>query len=363
MPVIVNATSIPADSKLRIIKTDSAGNVMWEKTYQIHPKTGTTPYYISNTSEGGYATFCKIDSIGHFSNWFLMLDSLGDTLWTLHYKDKGKVAIIRTPEEGFIVSCLLQPFIHIHTLHFKNFDSRVFKIEPSGDTTWTGSFVGAEIYSGNEFVRVLDGGYIKREIILKGDEWRVVLTKYDSLGVVLWEKTYDKEYETYASWLEPTSDSGCIVGGYRGKKLMLMKLDPNGKVQWRRLLKENESHSLTVAGFVRCVREKKDGGYIFTALLKPKDYLISVDSKGRVLWKKSYEGFPLRNLWLAPGQGCYVLGLSSEGTFLLKIDDEGEIEWKKEIDNQDIKGYSVHTVETLDGGRVIVNTLPKTHAN
>jgi hypothetical protein len=220
-----------------VVKTDSLGNMQWEKTFGGTEEDKLIS--LQQTTDGGYI-------LGGFSNspasgdksqniqgandyWIIKTDALGNKLWD---KDFGGLlqdnlrAVRQTSDKGYILGGLS--------------DSPV-----TGDKT-----------------HPTYGVY---------DFW---LIKTDSTGTFLWDKEYGGTDNDYLWWLEITHDNGFIFSGLTssgqtgnktsplwggtGMDYWAVKTDSLGNVQWQRDLggtdNEDEFGNLSVGG---------DGGYVF----------------------------------------------------------------------------------------------------
>ena len=69
-------------------KTDSAGNLMWNKTYEYHiPLWGGPAWSLVQTNDGGYALAGRVvtGSSGDRDIWFVKTDSFGNHMWNKTY--------------------------------------------------------------------------------------------------------------------------------------------------------------------------------------------------------------------------------------------------------------------------------------
>jgi len=96
------------DEDIYIFKTDSLGNLLWDKTYGGDQEDGVVT--ARPTSDGGYIVLGYTPSfgLGYMDIWLLKLDSDGDTLWTKTYGSESYDyggSIIQEPDSGYFVLC------------------------------------------------------------------------------------------------------------------------------------------------------------------------------------------------------------------------------------------------------------------
>lgn len=197
-----------------LIKTDTAGNIIWTKTF------GGVSYdmarCVKNTPDKGFIILGSSYSSGAgFSDiWLLKTDSLGNLEWSKTYGGECY-------EWGYEVEVLNNGYIIIgQTNSFGwNYAQDVYLIrtDSSGDTLWTKVFdncsdddVGYSITCtwDNGFVLA---GYTTPQVLSDKDLW---LIKIDSMGNILWQRTFGGIRDDGAYSIETTSDSGFIIAGY-----------------------------------------------------------------------------------------------------------------------------------------------------
>ncbi|UCE37748.1 MAG: Ig-like domain-containing protein [Thermoplasmata archaeon] len=210
----------PAGSNIWLIKTDSAGSEIWSKTFG--GDGGDVGNSAQETSDGGFIVVGNTYSFGIDPEdiYLIKTDSSGNEEWNKTYggpqEDYG-LSVNQTYDGGYIISGLTMSFGP------GNGDVWVIKTDSVGavqwDTTW--GYVGSEDY-GNEVHRTADGGYV---IITRGDEEGNTLIKLDSNGNLVWQRYYT--YESGNS-VKVTSDGGFIVAGQNS----LIKTNDTGIVEF-----------------------------------------------------------------------------------------------------------------------------------
>ena len=255
-----------------LIKTDSLGNIVWNKTY-----VGTdydVCHAMVGTFDGGYAL---AGSSWSFSNglmdfWLVKTDSLGNVEWNQSYGGENTeeaYSLVQTSDEGFALAG------YYYTDMGGN-DFWVVKTDSQGSMEWTygGAGYAGIAYSiietsegrlavaGTNGLTVIDsvglgfraegangvdcrgvietddGGFLLacriKSIDSAGHELGVI--KVDSEGKQVWNRTYG---EGYANAIISTNDGGfALVGytyqGYGNDDFLLVKCDNSGNEQWRR---------------------------------------------------------------------------------------------------------------------------------
>lgn len=172
----------PDSEGVLLIKTDSVGNMIWEKIYGgMH----CAAYSVQQTSDSGYIICGHKAEFGNggWEVWLLKTNSLGDTVWTRSYggdsEDWG-YSVQQTSDDGYIMAG------YTWSYGAGSGDVYLIKTDMSGDAMWTKTYGGTNVDYAYSIQRTADGGYI---IVGRsgsyGGDCDVYLIKTDSLGNVL----------------------------------------------------------------------------------------------------------------------------------------------------------------------------------
>jgi len=164
-----------------LVKTDSTGNMMWQKTY------GDTANDIGNSviqvSDGGYIISAFTESYGADSGdiWLIKTDSLGDTLWTEMHGGTGPdlaMVIINTLDNGFCLAGATGSY------GSGLIDVYLAKIDSSYNVLWTRTYGGTEDDFCWSAAQTFDKGFVMAGYTnsFGAGESDVYLIKTDSLG-------------------------------------------------------------------------------------------------------------------------------------------------------------------------------------
>jgi len=145
-------------SDLWVLKLDDAGNVEWQKTYG--GSAIDVAYSFQQTSDGGYMVVGHTSSFGagDFDLWVLKLDSAGDVVWQKTYGgsagDYGWY-IKRTFDSGYIVVGTTYSF------GAGDSDLWVLKLDSAGDVVWQKTYGGpTREYWHTNIQQRSDGSYL-----------------------------------------------------------------------------------------------------------------------------------------------------------------------------------------------------------
>jgi hypothetical protein len=138
-----------------LVKTDSTGNLEWQKTYGGGSWDFT--YWTEQTSDGGYILAGETYSYGNNNRAYLIkTDSNGDTLWTKMYG--GTISnytreVHQTPDSGYIFAGSVQTGTG-------NKDFFLVKTNPLGDTLWTKTYGRSNNDSCTTVAICMDKGFL-----------------------------------------------------------------------------------------------------------------------------------------------------------------------------------------------------------
>jgi hypothetical protein len=167
-------------------------------------------------------------------------------------------------------------------------DIYLIKTDSLGDTIWARTY-GDSLRNGGWCVQqTIDGGYViaGATILSLGDFLDFYLVKIDSLGNVLWEKTYGGNSHDGALSVQQTSDTGYVIAGYTesfgagSSDAFLVKTDSGGNLLWERTY----GGIYWDHGF--SVQQTSDGGYVVVGGTRSFGagngdvYLIKTDQDG-----------------------------------------------------------------------------------
>ena len=145
------------DYSMYLVKTDSIGNVQWNKYFGTGSSYG---HAVQQTTDGGYIA-C--------GSQLVRVDPNGDTLWTRSIG--GFHSVQQTTDGGYILA------------GENGINTYLVKTDSDGYTDWAKTFGFYDSHSGKSVKQTTDGGYILtgHTSILTSDK-SAILIKTDSLG-------------------------------------------------------------------------------------------------------------------------------------------------------------------------------------
>lgn len=324
----------------------------WEAEYGFVPPNR---YFMAETTDGGVVHVGSMSSSGGSLVSIMKHNALGNVEWSRTYKSLHQTSFSATKDGGFILGA--------NGYH----GPAIVKLDSVGNIVW-GKYYRLPLsdkydpryYKRNQkaisVVESKDGGFffLLRDNIgtsYKRVELNSWMVKIDPNGNVEWQKLL-RNTDPYALW--KTSDGGYaveIVWGDFG----FIKLNGQGEIQWSKAYRGGGS-----LDYLRSLVELEDGGYGFageTLLSGWQAYIpwmMKVDKNGDILWQKRY-WIGTRNIVAAAkvSDGGFVLAGSDthSDSVLLKTDSSGESEWIADMGAGIFHGLRTGSfLQTSDGG-------------
>jgi hypothetical protein len=253
-----------------LIKTDAAGNVQWNKTYGA-PTTSEYLAYGIRTVDGGYAMVgyngTSAGGVQNYSSvWLAKTDSMGNMQWDKSYGYPYAIGwtVLQAGDGGYTV------FGSTNLFGPTKSDGYIVKTDSSGSMQWNRTYGGTEYESWWGAVQTLDDGYAAVGVTNSSgaggmDLW---LVKMDSAGNMQWNKTFGGPGTEYGSSIALTSDGGYVIGGYTNSfgagntDIWIIKTDSYGNAQWTRTFGGSAADGALTP---HAIAQIADGGYVITS--------------------------------------------------------------------------------------------------
>jgi hypothetical protein len=279
-----------------LIKTDDNGDIIWDKTYE--GDWSTYCRCVQQTTDGGYVITGKTEPFGGDSNvWLFKTDSTGNIVWNKTFggtDDDYSYSVRQTTDGGYILVGGTKSY------GVGEIDVWLIKTDTNGNMIWYKTFGGADYDWGNCIQQTTDGGYI---IVGATESFGspardVYLIKTNSAGKLIWEKNFGGTGTEIGNYVQQTTDGGYIITGFTWSygntyyDVWLIKTDSSGNKVWDRTYGRSQWDT------GNCVQQTTDGGYIITGetyfspfTYFPDVWLIKTNKIGIKMWSREFGGY------------------------------------------------------------------------
>jgi len=291
-----------------IIKTDSIGNIKWQKSYGSSYLDGAL--YIEQTKDNGYIACCVVSYPDHDVTltyggqedyWILKLDSVGNIQWEKTYggSDRDRPYVIRQLNDGnYIVAGYTYSFDFDISFTHGNGEMWVIKLDTLGNKIWEKTYGGSSIDEAYNIYPLANGDYILCGVTYSvdgditsthygGDAW---FLKLDSIGNIIWQKTYGgfftydilrsvliEDDGSYVLACYSNSYNGDASNNYGGFDIWLLKVDSVGTILWQKSYGGSSTEIMNGSDFIV---KNAAGNYVVACTSLSIDFDVSGNHGG-----------------------------------------------------------------------------------
>lgn len=202
------------DFNLLLIKTDDNGDTLWTRTFGgLGASEG---YYLQQTTDGGYVVAGQTNSFGAggYDIYVVKTDSAGNLLWSKTYGGSGDemaICLKNTSDGGFIISGQTESFgVGIYNVY-------IIKADVNGNALWSKTYGMNYFDYGGRIQETTDGGYIivttTERLNASGFIRKPYLIKIDSIGSFQWSNSYGGMSDDVGNAVQQNTDGGYIITG------------------------------------------------------------------------------------------------------------------------------------------------------
>ena len=171
-----------------------------------------------------------------------------------------------------------------------------------------------------------------------GGYWDGWIVKIDNCGNIKWQKCLggsnldsldDIEQTTDGGYItvgETYSNDGDVIGTHGGPDIWVVKLDPDGNVQWQKCIGGSDED--TCIDGLENIHQTNDGGYVLVGTTN------SVDGDADNGQSQAY-------FW---------------DILVVKLDKQGAVQWHKRLGSSDGTEYGSCITQTTDGGYIVAGS-------
>lgn len=286
--VVGSSTSfIPGKTVAVIVRFDSNGNELWNRTFIEN--FGSEFRYVYALQDGfltvGNAFLASGDSYGVVAKFGLQ----GDLLWNVTLKASEGVNKLFSGmynNGSLVVTGFTQP-----DGNYSNTQAWIVKLDNSGNIIWNRTYENSSNSAAMGITLTQDNCYMVAGYVdpSRTSNYDFLVLKLDTNGELLWNKTYGGP-ESDKAYAIASAPDGCIIAGNTysygagNSDAWIIKIDLNGKLLWDKTFggKEYDSPS--------CMSQAQGGGYLvagttFSFGNGNRDFwLFKVSDNGNIVW-------------------------------------------------------------------------------
>ncbi len=381
--------------------------IQWQKCYGGSSAESLNSIIITTDSgfiAAGFSYSNDGDVSGHHGGydtmdaWVVKVDKLGAIQWQKSYggtNDDQANCIIQTNDGGYIFAGTTYSNDGDVLLNHGLADYWVVKIDIVGTIQWEKSYgsTGSEIVT--TIIQTNDGGYIVSgssggtndgDVTGNHGDWDYWIIKIDSVGHLLWEKSYGSDSADNETSIIQTLDGGYIMSGmtmanngdvsgfHGGFDYWVVKIDNTGSIQWQKCyggigvdqaykIIQTSDSGYAIAGVSNANSDDVTGNHGYY------DYwIVKTDNSGTIQWEQSYGGFAREyasSIIQTSDHGYAIIGSSyanggevtgnhggNDDIWFVKIDSFGGIQWENCFGGSG-SDIGVDLIQTIDNGYLI----------
>ena len=276
-----------------LIKTDSTGTMIWNKTYGDSDGDGANS--LIQTTDGGYALAGRTVPPNDLFNafWLVKTDANGLEEWNktfggTHGEWDWASSLIQAADGGFVLAGT--------TTLYGNSDFWLVKTNATGHHEWNNTFGGSEYEWASSLIQTADGGYalVGSTSSFGAGNHDFWLVKTNATGQEEWNKTFGGTTYDGARSLLQTADGGYVLAGYTNlygnTDFWLVKTDAMGLHEWNQTF--GGRYSEQALALIQTV----DGGFVLAGETisfgagYTDFWLVKTDVMGHHEWNQTFGG-------------------------------------------------------------------------
>lgn len=228
----------------------------------------------------------------------------------------------------------------------------VTKVNRQGEIRWERTYGGSARDGATSVIPAGDGGYIVSGITQSyGSGGKdVFVLSIDEQGKKNWQMTSGGEREDASFCSVNTGEGGYIIGGSRtvqpergeeGEYVYLIRVNTKGEKEWDQVytLGPPSDYDGRPTSRANAIVKTAAGNFLVAGWTdraeKDTGFLLKIDGKGKVIWKKKLDSSARNNLisltsvkdgFVAAGKKFFGMGRDDDG-YIVKVNQKGKIEW------------------------------------
>jgi hypothetical protein len=334
---------------------------------------------------------------GNSDVWVVKLNSLGEILWQKTYggsQSEEAFSIILTNDGGYAFAGYARSNDGDVTLNKGQRDFWIVKLNDTGDIIWQKTYGGTASDLAYSIKQTSDQGFVvvgqttsNNGDVTNNNGWDDIwVIKLNEFGGLEWQKSYGGNGFDMAYSVQQTFEGGYIVAGetdsndtfnnniYGHNDFWILKLNTLGELEWQKNL-GGSGHDSS-----KGIIQTTDGGYVIVGYSRSNDFdvtnnngnydfwVVKINEIGNIIWQKSYGGSSQdrANSIFQANDGGFVIAGESESNngylnqnfgqkdvWVIKLNGNGDLVWQKSFGGSN-EDYAIRIIQTNDNGYTFV---------
>nr|MBN2276625.1 hypothetical protein [candidate division Zixibacteria bacterium] len=326
------------DNDIYLLGVDPAGELIWQRNYGGGGSDDAAKIIISRDHNLVVVGSSSSTPDGQSDIYLFKVNREGELIWDRmlgghDYEDGSDV--IELPDGGLAVIGTTRSY------GAGNTDIYLARLNKDGEILWEKTFGGADLDHGSALTLIPGGDFLilgwSKSFGNQREDF--YLARVNHSGSLVWQKTFGGPGIDYAMSLTTTHGNGCVFTGRttsektEAQVISLYNIDSLGNVLW------NKTYDDLGDGGGNAVIRSSDSSCILTGWYNSKKArgeipLINVGSGGVSIWGRSYGGVGEDTGWdIIPTRdgGHFIVGRTTSfsngpgDVFLIKTDEQGLI--------------------------------------
>ena len=215
-----------------VARIDNQGTVLWQT---ILSGGKTDKLFSGIATQDGFVVFGLTSFYGNGTSaaWVVKLDSSGNVVWNKTYGESADSALRAgvLAQDGDYVAAG-----YMDSKGDNNYDFYLLKIDPNGNMVWNKTYGGAESEKAYSMTKAPDGYVLVGDIESPTSSTDAWVLKVDGNGNTLWNKTVGGKEADSPAYITQSKDGGYLVAGFtfsfgQGQRdFWLFKINDQGQV-------------------------------------------------------------------------------------------------------------------------------------
>ena len=291
-----------------LVKTDSQGDIQWQKGYGGSSGSGDGGLgsKLITTTGGGYILFSWVTSTdgdltgsgnhGAGDYWVAKLSATGVIQWQKCYGGSSSEStpsnIIQTSDGGYAFIGHSQSTNGDLTSNAGDYDVWVVKLSSTGSIQWQKTLGGTKLEWGEDIIQNSDGSFTILASTRSNDGdvsgnnglQSIWIVKLNSTGVLQWQKCYGGSLDFGAKIVAIAG--GYMVAGTKANNYWIFEIDSTGNKKWER------DFGGTGTDIALAMDKTTDGGCIATGYSNSNDGNVSGNHGSFDMWTVKFKPCP-----------------------------------------------------------------------